>query len=409
MKTFFNEVKKLFNPVLLVLLMAFAFIFQYGFLAINLWPNYNVNPGIVDLYAELVQRFGPTLQRDRLPDLIGVYDDLVSAFGTELTKNELFVSNGITTYQQFIERRSNGNPNPTEAEQKLRAELVHYTFDIQPASDLLFKIQEMEIVLHTVDIGRTFATDDTIQNSEALLSQYDLETRAVLEEKFRSDTLSLLPLTAIETIWHDTHYLGIVCYIVTFALVLFMLISDRLRWIYPLALSTKTGRRLYRIQATACGCAGVLVGATFCTIYGAVLLLKGVTVFWDCPYNSLHADVWLDLSYGQFLLISALEIVFTSGIAGCLSYIIGRFAGNYIAGLALSIPTLAAFIGAVYLGGHNLFVIHEQFIHSLFFGPFRGPFRQAVYLPLAVFAFLGVTVLAVVLLMVRRDKKRDIL
>lgn len=293
MKIFANEIKKLFNPVLIILLFVFIFLYQNSFMAINYWPQWKEgSPWNTELHAELVKMFGPTLSKDELPKLQEFYDGLVSDFEKEMQNSDIFKKQGIVTFEQFCkaEDEIRSKNEPTEDDKILLDEIIRYEFDIEPASTLKFNIQDAGSILSFIDYGYAFATEETIKYRQEFFNTLNRELASLLEEKSRADEMSLIPSTPISIDFSDVLHLSVISYIIIFATVQFVLITDRLRGIYPIAMSTKEGRNIFKIQAAACGFSGLFVGGTACIIYGAVLLNKGADVFLDCPINTFTWD-----------------------------------------------------------------------------------------------------------------------
>ncbi len=405
MKIFFNEAKKLFRPIIIILLAVFIFIHCKGFLKLNYWPQVGTgNPWDTEVHAEMIEKFGPTLSRDELPALKEFYGALVADFEEEIRKSEVFARNGIDDYEKFCEADNEFlfKDGLTDGEQEIYNELIRYRFDLMPASELHFKLNELENrLLNEIEIGRIFATDETIVTMRDYLDRQNPEAAALLEKKYRADEMSLLTITPQSVVDGDSLNLVIISCIAVFAAVLYMLITDRLRGIYPIALSSKTGRKIFGIQAAVCGLFGLLAGIIVCAVYGAALMSKGAGVFLDCPMDNYYHDMWVKLDYRQYILIKAAAVVIFTGAAGLLSYIIGRFATNYISGLAVSIPVLVALCGAEFFATAHIFRVESAWVYSHFWSSVALPF--AITLPICI----GVTV--AVCLILKRDGKRDIL
>ena len=408
MKIIFNEAKKLFNPVLLVMLIIFTFIFYKGFFALGYWPQFQVeSPWNTEVYSELAERVGPTLSRDEMPQFYEFRDEIVSQVNAELQKSEIFKENGIETYEQYIEVKNGLRTKDASGEEfsgndeEVLAEADRYMFRVEPASELLFKLQDLSKITRLIDIGKAFATDETIKILDGYLSELNPEMAEMIREKCFSDEISLLPATPSNVVENDSLYLTIISCIAVFSAVILMLITDRLRGIYPIALSSKIGRKIFKIQAAVCGIFGLLAGALACLIYGAALMNKGAGVFLNCPMDNFYHDMWVKISYRQYLIIMAAAVIIFSGVAGLLSYIIGRFATNYISGLAVSIPTLVALCAAKYFSTAGLFSAQRTWTLSRFWSSVALPFL--IILPICI----GVT--AAVCLILKRDGRRDIL
>ena len=90
------------------------------------------------------------------------------------------------------------------------------------------------------------------------------------------------------------------------------------------------------------GCCG-FVGIVQFGIYVLVYVIKGLAVFWkgDC-INDTGLQLWCkNLPFGFYMLLYMLLVFVFVLAAVVLIYLIGRTAGNYIAGIAFAIPACA--------------------------------------------------------------------
>jgi hypothetical protein len=159
---------------------------------------------------------------------------------------------------------------------------------------------------------------------------------------------------------------------------------------------TKTGRRIFSKQALISALFGALTGIVVSGVYAYMLWLKGAFDFIHCPVNITAIHYWTDMTYGQFLMLYALELIMASVVSALIAYLIGRLSVNYIVGLGISIPVTVALCIAV---------------DSVMMNPFSLSMSEAVsYCLICVPAIiLPVAVLMLTGAVLRRDRVRDIL
>jgi hypothetical protein len=113
--------------------------------------------------------------------------------------------------------------------------------------------------------------------------------------------------------------------------------------VLPLYATTATGRKLFDRQFQALvACCG-FVGIVQFGIYVLVYVIKGLAVFWkgDC-IDDTGLQLWCkNLPFGFYMLLYMLLVFVFVLAAVVLIYLIGRTAGNYIAGIAFAIPACA--------------------------------------------------------------------
>lgn len=137
--------------------------------------------------------------------------------------------------------------------------------------------------------------------------------------------------------------MGILLLICFAILALPYLIRERLCHVLPLYATTATGRKLFDRQFQALvACCG-FVGIVQFDIYVLVYVIKGLAVFWkgDC-IDDTGLQLWCkNLPFGFYMLLYMLLVFVFVLAAVVLIYLIGRTAGNYIAGIAFAIPACA--------------------------------------------------------------------
>ena len=141
----------------------------------------------------------------------------------------------------------------------------------------------------------------------------------------------------------DMRMMGILLLICFAILALPYLIRERLCHVLPLYATTATGRKLFDRQFQALIVCCGFVGIVQFGIYVLVYVIKGLAVFWkgDC-INDTGLQLWCkNLPFGFYMLLYMLLVFVFVLAAVVLIYLIGRTAGNYIAGIAFAIPACA--------------------------------------------------------------------
>ena len=200
----------------------------------------------------------------------------------------------------------------TDEEKKIDQELSRLVFEDSKGSKLFFELQ----VLDRLDEYKN------LQNG---------------------DSISLMPSGIFYIVEKDMRMMGILLLICFAILALPYLIRERLCHVLPLYATTATGRKLLDRQFQALvACCG-FVGIVQFGIYVLVYVIKGLAVFWkgDC-IDDTGLQLWCkNLPFGFYMLLYMLLVFVFVLAAVVLIYLIGRTAGNYIAGIAFAIPACA--------------------------------------------------------------------
>lgn len=396
-----KEIAKILNFRLLLILIGFAVIFGYLFLNWNFYPGYAANsPYDVPFYEELVTEFGPTLSKDEYDDFIQKRETLTVQVQAEILSSEVFRTYGVETYEQF-EEYHNKSEEVTEEERPILDEINRFWFSNEETAPLLFGIQVVEQYIR--DNGRSYFVEESgLANWSEYFSYHSSETVERLQTLFQRNEISLIPYSAYQLINDDFLGLVILAVVCCFVLVLFFQITERLRGIFPIATSAKIGRRIFRQQMLASIVSGAILGTAIGCVYGVMLWSKNVFVFWDCPLSGRLLHVWLDITFGQYLLLCFLLLVLVSSTAALLAHFIGRLSANYIAGIAISIPSAVGYYLFVRLFANRMLDVEtEKFYAESLAGSLLWTFGGLALLVVAI----GIASSA----LLKRDGRRDIL
>lgn len=156
-------------------------------------------------------------------------------------------------------------------------------------------------------------------------------------------------------------YLVILSVVCCFVLVLSYQITERLRGIIPIAVSAKVGRHIFRKQMLASMTAGAIQGLVIGSIYGVMLWNKNVFVFAGCPLSGRLYRFWVDMTFGQYMLLCFLLLILLSATAALLAHFIGRLSANYIARIAISIPSVAVYCAFILMFVNFMFIVGSSY------------------------------------------------
>ena len=295
MKILIKECKKIMDIRVLLVIAVFTVLFYHLFLEVTIYPaGGQTTDSQYDMpfYAELIESWGTSLPREDWSKLDAK----------------------ITNYQEFSKTQETffDKDTLTDEEKKIDQELSRLVFEDSKGSKLFFELQ----VLDRLDEYKN------LQNG---------------------DSISLMPSGIFYIVEKDMRMMGILLLICFAILALPYLIRERLCHVLPLYATTATGRKLFDRQFQALVVCCGFVGIVQFGIYVLVYVIKGLAVFWkgDC-INDTGLQLWCkNLPFGFYMLLYMLLVFLFVLAAVVLLYLIGRTAGNYIAGIAFAIPACA--------------------------------------------------------------------
>ena len=299
-----KELVKLFDLRLCLILSVFSVIFGYLFLVWNYYPGYGANsPYDIPMYESLIEKYGSSLSETEYAELLHDREELIDIVEHEIAEDELFRTYGLTTYQEFYEIHQNFSDEMTEEEKILDRETNQFYFQNEKTMPILFQIQVIDDIEQHIAIGKVYSNNQKLQNLREYLSDYTPMARERLIQYYNQKEMSLLPQSVYTFINDEMFRLIILSVICSFVLILFSRITENLRGIVQITVSSQVGRGIFRKQMWACVLCGGLVGLFISIIYGILLGIKNVYLFADCPISHPMAHFWIDMTLGQYLLL----------------------------------------------------------------------------------------------------------
>ena len=370
MKVLIKECKKIMDIRVLLVLAVFTVLFYQLFLEVTIYPmGGQTTDSKYDMpfYAELMESWGASLPREDWPKLDEKRKELEGAYSRIIAADPVLVDAGITNYQEFSKTQEIlfDKETLTDQEKEINQELSRLVFDDSKGAKLFFELQVLD---H--------------------LEQYrDLQN---------SDSISLMPDGIFYIVEKDMRMMGILLLICFVILVLPYLIRERLCHVLPLYAATATGRKIFDRQFQGIFVCCGLVGIVQFAVYVFVYVKKGLAIFWKGDCSNDAVQFWCkNLPFGVYMLLHILLVLVVALAAVVFLYMIARAAGNYIAGIALAIPTCIG-IG---------FLLTHIFVHL-----FQKPVEENGLPYVEVFWILGWILVCVCVLWrkMHRDHYRDL-
>lgn len=129
-------------------------------------------------------------------------------------------------------------------------------------------------------------------------------------------------------------------------------VGNRVSGVTAMQYSTRTGRRVMLSQLGGALLNTLLVNAAVDGFFWGIFFLreKNTLHLWHCPMNlcSHPRILWLDLIFGQFVWLTFGKVLLLSlALTGGL-FVLSHLSRNYLMALAVSVPTVIAFVKLSY-------------------------------------------------------------
>ncbi len=333
MKLISQEIKKIWNPIIVGILLLFGII--YYFLFSSYYIQY-YDSGAADLAADLFQKYGSTLDSNEITEIRDLLAEEEARFTYMVQSLPIAAENNIRSYEQFITFRENYYSN-NSGDANLEVERVIWTI---AANTNLSQIQNIEELLEDYHNKSTRSLQE-----DYIYAAASSEEKARLNELEQSDIkYGYLPTSILD------HTTGLtISFMIWVAASIVILLSpivvrDRLNRVQSLQYASATGRRILSVQTLAAVSSAVILTAGNCLIYGGLLIAKGALRFKDFYLFAREYVPWVNWTYGTYLLVLAAMALGIGITTALLTIFLSRYSQNYIGMLLKAILLLACFI-----------------------------------------------------------------
>ena len=338
MRLLLQEIKKIWNPVIVIIIMAFGLIYYVLFSGfyIQYYVNGSDDQAVFDLTAEWSQKYGNTLEYTEYEEIAQQLEDEKLQFADQLKDIPLAVENSIKTYEEFrafendyYDRTSDGKVEPDT--ERTKWTIIN--------NSNFFRIQGIEQTIQYYklksegDLSDFFNGDHTDAEAERLI---ELNQSAV---KFGYIPPGILDSTTGLTI-------SFMIWVIISVIILLSptIVRDRLNRMQNLQFSSFIGRSILLAQIKASLVSAAILTVLNCLIYGVLLISKGALVLKDFYLYSYSYVPWFDWTYGTYLLVLASMALIIGVMTGGFTVFLSRYSRNYIGMLIKSVLLLGVLI-----------------------------------------------------------------
>lgn len=342
MSLFWQEIKKIWRPSVLVGILLLGLIYYYMFPSfyIEYFSNGPSAQVEFDLSVEWVAQYGPTLEPEERAELDSRLTEELAKFNRRLEEIPEAAEAGITDYESF--RTASQTEENTQLMWDIRDETNCYTIE---------KIQQMMELsnLQRDYLGQPEFFKYYTPKEQAQMLAVDSWPKSLLSSSVMDSTECYLKYLAQWTV------------ISVILLLSPTLVRDRLRRMRFIQWSSRRGRRVLHTQLAAGLISALLLSVVNVTAYAIPFLSQGPLALKDCPLgNSVWGSgtPWFNWTYGQYLtVLTGMVLALGLGV-GAVTLFLSRFSDNYVSMLLKVFPlfvVMGGFFATWVIGGAFFF------------------------------------------------------
>ncbi|GGN91873.1 hypothetical protein [Saccharibacillus kuerlensis] len=326
MRVILHEIRHIFRPGTLILLLAFNLLFYWMYLGFYFqhFPNGRPSMDTYDIQLKMVERFGSRMDAEEFQVFKAEYEQRKLVADERIAGDPEFAKYGFHNYEQY-QTRAGENPF-SELDEHIDFSL---SSDPNTLGSLFWELQSREWMIEAYEGG-----------GEAELIQWRaLESSpAVLETvQRRIDDGSM---TSIQSDTAVRYYLDVLQYSSLLALVSVLLITvplflrDRHNGLIQLQYASATGRRLFGKKIAAALCSAFLVLSVQLAVLAVLFSQKNIDVFYHIKlhsYLNFWPVSWFDLTFIQYIMLTIAAVYIVCLLAVLVTALLSSVVPNYMA------------------------------------------------------------------------------
>lgn len=381
MRILWNEIKKILNWRILLLLLLMNLVVFFLFIEFHLthFPNGRPELDSYNIGVEMVNTYGTTMDEGDFLDFKKTYKAQVKEADHYIQSRKEFQDVGIHSYEDFRNRFRNQDGNE---EQMALADRVMFEEEV----DLFWELLEREALSESHD-----------QREEELARERDnanAKQKVRLDELKKAGNYQAYPGVALR---NYNSFIGnvAIAIILSVALVISpVFIKDRSNGLLHLQYTTKKGRNLYKLKVVAAFISILIVTSALLIVYFGLYSLNNIAMFFKVPMYMFIGDYyWYDLTFFEYIILTVLAVYILGSVFSLLAMSISNVSPNYISLIGIQIPLIVVMIsyGLPYLIAHIINIRMPQWL-----------------IPTAYSVMVVISVTFIVFIW-KREKTRDIL
>lgn len=345
MELLLQELKKIWHPVILAVIVLLGVIYYFLFpeFYIQYFNNGDSAEASFSLSAEWAKKYGSTLEADERAELDAQLAEEQTRFAEELKFYDEPAEYGFSdwdsfdTFLQSYYEQVSDNGGETDM---VTEEVVWKMF----RGTNYFTVDTLISVMKFYDnLADDIPPNLNYDGSGDSAAAYQ-KTMARVEEIKTSDMVhGYLPFGMLDSTNSYLKYLAVWAILSVVLLLSPTLVRDRIRHMRAAQWSSKKGRRILNIQFTAAGISALALTLVNLILYAIPFLMQQPLVFRNFRLFSFQIFwiPWFDWTYVQYLIVMALMIVVLAVAAGKLTVFLSQYSGNYVAMLLKALPLFA--------------------------------------------------------------------
>lgn len=381
MRIIINEIKKLFNLKILLILGLIVFIICKIFISfwVEFFPNGSETPTF-NLSVQMLKDYGTTMDEKEFEDF-KEKSALIEKEADEYLKGDKEAQElGIKSYRELRE-----SLDKRKTDEKVEA--LHSKIYFKDNVYLFWEMQSRESLIASYE-------NPLNRKAEVYSSKPNKYKR--LKELEKGDQLKSV-LSYVTFLNYDSLITNFsILVVVTLAFIISpIFLRDEKNKVNFLQYSSKTGRKIGSKKVISAMITAFGISTLELIVLFLMYIPNDTLQFWNCSINSKfnYMVSWFDLTFGQYIMLTILVIYIITFVVTSISLFVSSKVKSYVALIGVQVPIL----GALIMFLDNIGLNHITTIN------------YPKYIPLIAYVVFIIISILLIINLLKNEKNRDVL
>ncbi|MCB2341634.1 hypothetical protein [Clostridium estertheticum] len=327
MRIIFNEIKKVFNVKMIVLIMFISLIIYYLFISFNFryFPNGRPNKDEYNISVQMLKDYGTSMDKKEFLNFKELYNKQLEQADKYLKSKPEFVKSGITTYKNF---------NSINMDNKKLGKLRDKVF-FEDGVDMFWELQvRSEIIAEYENINRHVSS----------LSKNQLER---YHETIKNSSItSIFPEFVFRNYNELINNVAMLIVLSIIIMVSPIFIKDSRNNINYLQYTSNIGRKIFKTKLITALISSSIIISVQIICFFILYSHNKVGMFLNTSINSVFSfnTSWYNISFIQYIVLTVVGIYILGFAVTLIVTLISRIAPNYITLIGVQVPITFAIL-----------------------------------------------------------------
>ncbi|WP_297135398.1 hypothetical protein [Terrisporobacter sp.] len=327
-----NEIKKIFNPINMIVAALITIIIWFLFISFNI-EHFQNGSDIYDYDTSvyMLKNYGTSMDEEEFKDFKLYREEKIKEANRYLLSDEEFAKENINSYEDYIKFRSKMGYN--QKADKLISKVM-----FEDNVEVFWELQSLDNLIESYEDKEFLISSNYEEESSAQKARHE----EIKDSNGFNSPLNFMIFRNYNSLIFGINLLVLICIPI---LICPIFINDNKNKVNYIQYTTKTGRKLFIKKVIASLISSIVITTIHLGILFTVYKSNNTYMFWDCSISSFISAMssWYDITFGQYIILSVILTYIVSIITSIVTICVSSRTSTYISAIGIQIPILFIF------------------------------------------------------------------